>query len=993
MITTKLAAWRRKASGFTQSVLALSLLCSVASAAAINVSAGKPLVAQEVPQAVTAGQVPRLALLPAAQHLKLSLSLQPRNQDQLNQLLQDLYDPASPNYHHYLSVDEFTAQFGPSQADYDNVVSWATANGFTVTDTTPNRRLVEVDGDVNTINAAFHLTMGSYQHPTEARQFFAPDQEPTVNLSVQLLAVTGLDNFTLPHNHLKKGKPRPTAIGPVANAGSGPSGEYLPSDMRAAYYGSGSLTGAGQSIGIFSFDGYKTADLTVYKNGTGMSFSTPVNNVLVSGYSGVCDAGDGSGTSTCDDGEQILDIVNAIGMAPGITQILFYEGTSATPILNKMASDNSAKVLSSSWGGGGFNNTTDDPIYQEMAAQGQTFLNATGDEGAYNSSTWLAPSADANVLEVGGTDLTTASAGGAWSSETGWPDSGGGFISSAGEATPSYQKLAGVITTTNKGSTTYRNDPDVAMEANFDNPTASNGSFETGYGGTSFAAPRWAGYIALVNQQSVANGNGTVGFVNPALYNLGLAGGNFHDVTSGNNKPTAGSGTGFNATAGYDLVTGWGSPNGATLLNALAGGSTGTADFSLSASPSSVSVTQGGNGTSTITIGKVNGFSSSVALSASGLPSGVTAAFSPASATTTSALTLTASSTATVGSATVTITGTSGSLTHTTTVSLTVASGATPDFSLSASPSTVSVVQGGNGSSTVSVAASGGFTGSVALAASGLPTGVTAAFSPASTTSTSTLTLTASSTATTGTATVTVTGTSGTLSHSTTVSLTVTAPTGGNVLQNGVAVTGLAATKGAQLAYTMVVPAGATGLQFVISGGTGDADMYVKFGSAPTLTSYDCRPYVTGNSETCTIATAQAGTYYVMLNAYATFSGVSLTGSYTTGGGGGGCGGTVLCNGTAVTGLSGTSGTLSGAYTFVVPAGATNATIAISGGTGDADLYVKLGSAPTLTSYTCRPYVTGNTESCTLSGAGTYYIKINAYATYSGVSLLGKYTP
>ena len=204
--------------------------------------------------------------------------------------------------------------------------------------------------------------------------------------------------------------------------------------MRAAYYGSGSLTGSGQAIGIFSFDGYKTADVTLYKSSTGMSFSTPINNVLVGGYSGVCDAGDGSGTSKCDDGEQVLDIVNVIGMAPGITQILFYEGSSATSILNKMTTDNIAKSLSCSWGGGDFGDTADDPIYQEMAAQGQTYANATGDSGAYNSSTWDPPSADPNVLEVGGTDLTTSGAGGPWASETGWPDSGGGFISSAGES-------------------------------------------------------------------------------------------------------------------------------------------------------------------------------------------------------------------------------------------------------------------------------------------------------------------------------------------------------------------------------------------------------------------------------------------------------------------------------------------------------------------------------------------------------------------------------
>jgi subtilase family serine protease len=780
-MTSRLAAWRRKASSFTLSVLALSFACSAAFAGSVNVANGNSTVGSQVPAAVASGQVPRVALMPTQQHLKLALNLQVNNQAGLDELLRQLYDPTSPNYHQYLSVQEYTERFGPSQTDYDAVVSWASANGFTVTETVPNRRLVDVEGSVDVVNHALHVTMGNYQHPSENRQFFAPDREPTVNLSVKLLQITGLDNFKLPHTHLQKADAT-HGTGPVQHAGSGPSGEYLPSDMRAAYYGSGTLTGTGQSIGIFSFDGYKTADVTLYKTSTGMTFSTPINNVLVSGYSGVCDAGDGSGTSTCDDGEQVLDIVNSIGMAPGITQVLFYEGSSATDILNKMVSDNIAKVLSCSWGGGDFSDTSDDPIYQEMAAQGQTYANASGDSGAYNSQTWDPPSADANVLEVGGTDLTTTGAGGAWSAETGWADSGGGFIAASGEATPSYQKLAGVITSTNKGSTTWKNDPDVSAEANFDNPTASNGSFETGFGGTSFAAPRWAGFLALVNQQSVANGHGTVGFVNPAIYNIGVSSSytsDFHDITSGTNKASSGSGS-FSATTGFDLVTGWGSPHGAALVTALAGGSTGTADYSLSASPSSLSVTQGSSGTSTITVTAINGFASSVALTASGLPTGVTAAFSPASATTTSTLTLTASSTATVGTATVTVTGTSGSLSHTTSVSLTVASSATPNFSLSASPSTLSVAQGAAGTSTVSVAASGGFTGSVALAASGLPSGVTAAFSPTSTTTTSTLTLTASATATTGTVTVTVTGTSGTLSHSTTVSLTVTAAGGGS---------------------------------------------------------------------------------------------------------------------------------------------------------------------------------------------------------------------
>ena len=299
----------------------------------------------------------------------------------------------------------------------------------------------------------------------------------------------------------------------------------------------------------------------------------------------------------------------------------------------------------------------------------------------------------------------------------------------------------------------------------------------------------------------------------------------------------------------------------------------------------------------------------------------------------------------------------------------------------------------------------------------------------------------------------------------------VNAPPPDTTLQNGVAKTGLAASTGASLNYTMVVPAGASNLKFVMSGGTGDADMYVKFGSAPTDTVYDCRPYVGGNAETCNIATAQAGTYYVRLKAYSTFSGVSLTGSYSTttntaptanfsfttsgltanftdtstdaqnnitsrswnfGDGttstatnpsktysvagtytvtetvtdAGGlsssksasvtvsnvtCGGTVLCNGVAVTLPAVATGGVSSNYTMPVTAGKT-VTFTISGGTGDADMYVKAGSAPTSTTYDCRPYTSGNAETCTFTPAAntTYYINVRAYAGYSGVSLKGQ---
>lgn len=217
--------------------------------------------------------------------------------------------------------------------------------------------------------------------------------------------------------------------------------------------------------------------------------------------------------------------------------------------------------------------------------------------------------------------------------------------------------------------------------------------------------------------------------------------------------------------------------------------------------------------------------------------------------------------------------------------------------------------------------------------------------------------------------------------------------TSGGVLSNGVAVTGINNTTGNSANYTMAVPSGASNLQFAMSGGTGDADMYVKFGSAPTDTSYDCRPYVSGNAETCNISSAQAGTYYVRIKAYSSYTGVSLKGSYSTGGGGGS--GTVLSSGVPVSLASVSTGGVSPNYTIAVPAGKTKLVVAISGGTGDADLYVRKGSAPTSATYDCRPYLSGNAETCTFNSpaAATYYINVRAYSAFSGVSLKATVSP
>jgi len=478
-------------------------------------------------------------------------------------------------------------------------------------------------------------------------------------------------------------------------------------------------------------------------------------------------------------------------MAPGMTQVRVYiaPGTTSigvgdTDMFNKMATENITKQISCSWGWNPDDTSSDDPIFQEFAAQGQNLFVASGDAGAYtgnNATDSSYPAESVYVVAVGGTDLTTNGAGGSWASETAWADSSGG-PSDNGFAIPSWQ--AGVANSSNGASSTIRDIPDVAAEGNFDNYLCDQGSCMGDWGGTSFAAPRWAGFLALVNQQTVANGNSTLGFLNPILYPIAESSSytsDFHDITSGNNNN--GKGKSYNAVTGYDLVTGWGSPNGQNLINALAGSS--QPSFTLSDSPNNLTISQGGpGGTSTITITDQGGFSGSVTLAASGLPSGVTAVFNPNPTSTTSTLTLTASGTATTGTATVTITGTSGTLMATTTLALTVTAAATPNFTISASPSSLTIVQGTNGTSTITITSQNSFSSATTLTATGMPSGVTAGFSvnpvtpPANGNATSVLTLTVSATAATGTSTITVTGTSGSLNHSTNIALTVSSPSG-----------------------------------------------------------------------------------------------------------------------------------------------------------------------------------------------------------------------
>ncbi|MGA2811848.1 MAG: S53 family peptidase [Candidatus Acidiferrum sp.] len=513
---------------------------------------------KHVRPAVTGGQAARVGAMAKSQRMTLAIILPLRNQSELTNLLKRLNDPSSSNYRHFLSVAQFTQQFAPTKQDYQAVVKFARSKGFSVSDAPANRLLVHVNGTVSQINKAFHVAMTTYRHPTENRTFYSPDREPSLELSVPVTHIAGLNNFSLPRPKFK----RAPANFRRNSVGSGPSGAYLGSDMRAAYYGGTALTGSGQAVGLLEFDGYNASDVTA--SFAGQSNSVPINNVLLDGASAGSDG---------DDGEQVLDIVQAASMAPGMSQIRVYiaPGTSQigvgdVDIFNAMATENIAKQLSCSWGWNPDDTAQLDPIFEEFAAQGQTLFVASGDAGAYtgsNSKDSSYPAESVYVVAVGGTDLTTNGAGGPWQSETAWLDSGGGPADD-GFAIPSWQ--AGVASSLNHASTTIRNVPDVAAEANTDNYLCDQGSCTADYGGTSFAAPRWAGFLALANQQAVANAKSTLGFINPTIYSIGLESSYhnaFHDITSGSN------GT-YSAVAGYDLVTGWGTPNGIGLINALA---------------------------------------------------------------------------------------------------------------------------------------------------------------------------------------------------------------------------------------------------------------------------------------------------------------------------------------------------------------------------------------------------------------------------------------
>jgi subtilase family serine protease len=524
----------------------------------------------------TGAKLLMLGRLPATNRLQLAIGLPLQNQSGLTNLLQQIYSRSSTNFHGYLTPEQFTERFGPTEGNYQSVMDFARSNRLTVVGTYGNRALVDVAGSVADIERTFQIHLGVYQHPTENRTFFGPDVPPTVDASLPISYVVGLDNYAIPRPASHPPDPLTITRQSYNDNGTGTNGHYLGTDFRNAYVRGVSLNGAGQVVGLFELDGYTSSDITKYESLAKMTTVPPLQNYLCPGASGVPGTGNG---------EVALDIEMVVAMAPGLTKVLVVEGYTGADAMNVLADPPSgvpfAHQISSSWDYS--EETANETQLLEMAAQGQSFFLASGDGCAPTNGVQPFAADDNYATMVGGTELSMTNPGVAWQSESVWHQ--GVAAGSTGYietdlGIPEYQRA--VNPAANGGSSVYRNVPDVAMCAN-QIETVSTAVFTNGNpslpgqlgnsAGTSAAAPLWAAFTSLVNEQAAADGLPTVGFLNPALYEIAQGpnyNGCFHDVVTGNNTNTYSANL-FKAGPGYDNCTGLGSPNGANLINALVG--------------------------------------------------------------------------------------------------------------------------------------------------------------------------------------------------------------------------------------------------------------------------------------------------------------------------------------------------------------------------------------------------------------------------------------
>ena len=648
---------------------------------------------------------------PANQKLeRMILLLKPRvgAKDSIDGLLAQLHDPSSPQYHQWLTPAEFGARFGIADDDLAEVTAWLTRSGFTIEEIGNGRGWINFSGTVGQVEHALKTQIHKFEVDGTMHTANAKDPQIPRALADVVGGVVTLHDFGRhPMNHGFK---------PVPDYTSGTSHYLAPADFAKIYnvnplYTAG-VNGSGQTVAIVGRTDIALADVQYFRSFFGLPANDPV---FVHNGTDPGDLGGG------EEGEADLDVEWSGAVAQNATiKFVISKSTSTTDGVDLSAqyivNNNVAKIMSTSFGQcessmGTTENNFYNNLWSQAATQGITSFVSSGDSGAAGcnggSDTTGSGAAVSGLAStpynvgVGGTQFNdTANPSAYWSStnnstnqssalgyipEMAWNESGnvsggsGLWASSGGQSTvyakPSWQVCVGVP------ATNARFVPDVALTAaGHDGYLVVQGHTSTAsglgaVGGTSAASPSFAGLMALVNQKTAASwGNANTKFY--ALANAQYASGGtviFHDITSGNNSVPGV--TGFSCGTGYDAVTGVGTVDANSMVNNWSG-SNPTPDFSISASPTSVSVAQGANGTSTITTTVSGGFNSAISLSASGAPAGTTVSFSPTSIAApgsgSSTMTMAVGSSTAAGTYTITVTGSGGSLTRTTSVSLTV---------------------------------------------------------------------------------------------------------------------------------------------------------------------------------------------------------------------------------------------------------------------------------------------------------------------------------
>jgi hypothetical protein len=498
---------------------------------------------------------PLVGPVPGSTPVRVSFVLPLTHSAQFHSLVAGVVDPSSPDFGEVLTPDQFATQFGPSVTDYQSLQQFATAQGLSVTAKFDNRTVLAVAGTASQIEQAFFVNL-NYRLRPDGTTFYALDREPSLNSNVALQKIFGLENLAV-------AKPLGRQPGP----GSGFNGLLNSTDFRTAYASCApQLTGSGQTLTLLAFSGFTDADINMFQ-----PVSPPLKPVTVTHYTfpggGQLDGGSKEITS---------DIELAIDMAPGLNQLVVYEApdVQSLPLMfAALASPPPGSGLpvslqvSTSW------DILYDPNYQDLidalVPLHISLSRASGDAGAYPSDQF--PSINSNVTLVGGTRLTLDTMG-RFLSDTTWVDStnlassGGGVFGAVSFPVPLPPYQMNIDMVALGAASQNRGAPDVSLPAT--NPYIFYNNAPTSQPGTSDSTPLWAGYVALINQQrtSVNNLPG-LGFANPPLYAVAqssLYGTTFNDINDGsfNLAPGATSTNmkGFVTGPGYDLATGFGSP-------------------------------------------------------------------------------------------------------------------------------------------------------------------------------------------------------------------------------------------------------------------------------------------------------------------------------------------------------------------------------------------------------------------------------------------------